>query len=368
MKKTLLLTTIFFFLPHLTFAYQTAIGDQLNISSLQTEEADLYAAGANVRLETDVPGDLVIGGAALIIDNNIGADLLATGGNITVNGNIGDDARLAGGQIDINGQIGGDVMVVGGQITIGKEAIVIGDLGIAGGQVVVYGTIRGNAEIYAGNIILGEGAHIMGDLNYSADQQISGIKDYVSGAVHFEQYAQPNIETSYTPANRFMDLIFDILQLALLTALLYLPFQRFFHDSLKILNKQIGWSYLWGTVTIMAGWIPMIFLMFLSVALGIWWFATWMIFFIFLYKLFLAVFATAHLIEKHAAKTNGKKIAMLCLATASITLLYALFSIMSDGYIFSMLIFIALFIPLTGAMLITKAKVCQAYLKGKVKI
>lgn len=356
------------FLPSTALAFQSIAEEEKLVTQLESKEDDIYAVGGSLTIQTDIPGDLVIAGGELEIVNNVETDLMAAGGSIVVKGNVGDDARIAGGQIDIYGNIGGDLLITGGQITIHEGAIIGNDVGIGGGQVTILGQVQGDAEIYAGQISMGESAQVAGNLTYGADHEISEVQKSVAGTVTYEQFDTEVAEAMYSPAAKMSHLLIKIIQLAALTALFYLLYHRFFEDSLKMLQKKVGFSYLWGSVAVLAGWIPVIFIMFVSIALGLWWLGTWLVFFIFLYKLFLSIFATTYLVQKYKVKTTGKTVGMILAASAGIKIFYGILSMIPGAFILKMLIFLGAFLPLVGAMIMTKAKVCSLYLKGKLKV
>ena len=195
--------TLVFVIPMLSLAAEFRGGDSPSIGKEEKITGDIYMGGGNITSSGTVGGDLLIGGGNVIVSGDVETDIMVGGGNVTILSNIGDDARLIGGTIIINGKIGGDLMVGGGQVTVGGSGVagdaaigggdiridapVAGDLFVGGGNVYINSTITGNVKIQAEKITLGKSAVIEGDLDYqSKGEMVKEAGAVVKGTVDFE--------------------------------------------------------------------------------------------------------------------------------------------------------------------------------------
>ena len=202
MKKTIfLILGALIFAPMSSFAFKSAAGDTLNLTT--PIDGDYYVAGGTVNLNALVGEDLTIAGGKIYINSSIGKDLTALGGDIIINGSIGETAKIAGGTIDINGTIEKDAVIAGGNITISKESNIKWDamlgawvikldgitnnVNLNAGEIILQGTIKGDATIRAEKIKVETGAIILGNLDYQSAKQNSGLENIVSGKVTFKQ-------------------------------------------------------------------------------------------------------------------------------------------------------------------------------------
>ncbi|HET9662740.1 MAG TPA: polymer-forming cytoskeletal protein [Burkholderiales bacterium] len=153
------------------------------------DRANVYAAGAEVRIETPVNGDLYAAAGRVSVLQNVQGDAVVAGGSVDLASAIRDDLRAAGGYVTLGGSIAGEAVVVGGSIAFGRDAEVHGRAWLAGGDVAVAGRLLGGLKIYGGHVvILGEiqgpveihaeqieivgSARIAGDIRYSSKREI----------------------------------------------------------------------------------------------------------------------------------------------------------------------------------------------------
>ncbi|MDP3965471.1 MAG: hypothetical protein Q8Q13_01600, partial [bacterium] len=86
-------------------------------------------------------------------------------------GKVGNDVVVAGGQTQISGAVGGDVVWVGGALTM--SAPVGGDMQLAGGEATINSHVSGNVKFKGTKLTLGKDAVIEGDLDYTAASEAS---------------------------------------------------------------------------------------------------------------------------------------------------------------------------------------------------
>jgi hypothetical protein len=169
--------------PVLLFAAEVRVGEQPSLAGNERISDDFYIAGGNVSSGGPITGDLVAAGGNVLVNSAVTGDVLAGGGSVTILGTVGDDIRVGGGNITVSSQVRGDLVAGGGQtIVTGAgiggdvvwgggslriEAPIGGDLKLGGGDVYINSTVVGNVEFTGEKITLGKGAIIEGNLIYS---------------------------------------------------------------------------------------------------------------------------------------------------------------------------------------------------------
>lgn len=370
MKKflSLFFALSIFIAPSSALAIETLAEEELNIKQAITD--DLYGFGGRVLLNERVEGDAVLFGGEVEINNEITQDLTVLGGDITMlESTIKDDLRFAGGNITIRkSTIEGHTVGAGGTIYIDEETIFNGDIKLAGGELRLDGVVNGNVQIAAGQITFGNNASINGDLEYSSETVLENAEQFVAGQVHYYAYDD---SAKYKPnaSEKITTLIATIIQLSILAGCLYLLAQRFWTDALKTLKKETGKSYLLGIFFALLGWAPFIMILIISVALGLWWFISWFIFIVFLQKMVLCVFGLAYAVEHYKFKNLSEKLLSLVgIATLIELYSFVLSHLVGLNFIIELAVFIGVFAPLIGSIILTKVKIMQTYNKGKIAI
>ena len=224
--------------------------------SAASESANVYVAGADVKIEHPVEGDLYAAAGRVTITQPVRGDAVVAAGSVDLANAVGDDFRAAGGVVTLAGKIAGEALIAGGSIAFGRDAEVLGRVWLAGGDIAVAGRLRGGLKVYGKNIvILGEiqgpvelsgeqieivgSARIAGDVRYSSRQeirvdpqaQITGSVIRTPGAFEFPR---PRIEFPGLPPVR------PLLLLGLLAAgaLLVSLFPRFTANATQTLRTS----------------------------------------------------------------------------------------------------------------------------------
>lgn len=153
----------------------------------QALDDDLYAAGAEVRIDSSVAGAAVLAGGSAEISGDVAGDVILAGGRINLAGGVGEDLRVAGGNVQISGFVTDQATIVGGAVTIGPDSAIGGrtwiaagnvdmagqigeDLKVLAGTAVISGRVAGNVDIAAREIRVEPGAIIGGDLVWRSSQ------------------------------------------------------------------------------------------------------------------------------------------------------------------------------------------------------
>ena len=232
-------------IPVIAFAAELRIGESPSFSSSETAQEDLYLAGGNVTSSGKVNGDLAVGGGNILVNGSVSQDLFVGGGSITIVADIGDDVRIGGGNIIINGKVGNDLVVGGGQTSVTgagvggdvlwaggmlrMDAPVGGGMQLAGGEVVINSRVRGNVEFKGQKLTLGKDAVIEGNLTYSAQKEATiEAGATVKGQTNYEPLKAPP-QMSGNGIIAFLSLVFlgKFLALLVFALALGLFFRRY---------------------------------------------------------------------------------------------------------------------------------------------
>lgn len=156
MIKKVALLIILMLMPAFTFAaeFQTGEGQSTTVGSNE-KVRNLYIAGANIDINSNVSKDLIGAGAAITINGNIEDDLWVAGGTISLNGNVGGSARVAGSSIMVLKNITEDLFAAGNTIIIKESSNIAGDFVGAGSKTELLGTINGNVKYAGEELVLG---------------------------------------------------------------------------------------------------------------------------------------------------------------------------------------------------------------------
>ena len=233
-------------IPVVVFAAELRMGESPSFSSSETIQKDLYLAGGNVTSSGKVNGDLAVGGGNILVNGAVSQDLFAGGGSITIVADIGDDLRVGGGNIIVSGKIGNDLVVGGGQTSISgagvggdvlwaggmlrMDAPVGGNMQLAGGEVVINSRVRGNVEFKGQKLTLGKNAVIDGNLTYSAQKEATvEAGAVVKGQTNYEPLKAPRPPVSGKGIIAFLSLVFlgKFLALLVFALALGLFFRRY---------------------------------------------------------------------------------------------------------------------------------------------
>lgn len=175
-------------LPLLAGAAEIRFGEQPSLAGNERLNGDFYIAGGNVSSAGPVAGDLAAVGGNVMVTSAVTQDVFAGGGSVTVLGTVGDDLRVGGGNVTVGSQVRGDLIAGGGQVQVSGsgvsgdvlwgggvlrlEAPVAGNLKLAGGEVYINSTVGGGVEFIGDKITLGRSAVIEGDLTYTSANEV----------------------------------------------------------------------------------------------------------------------------------------------------------------------------------------------------
>ncbi len=171
---------------HLAWAADIVRPDRENRGEIAISAGNpknLYTAGGNVLIETNVAGDLTVAGGSVNVSGNVEQDLAAAGGSLNINGKVGGDVRIAGGSINLQGPINGDLIIMGGNIHVSSKASIGGDVIAAGGNITLDSPIAGSVRVMGGTVTVN---NVVNGAIYAKSKELTfGSASAVKGEVYY---------------------------------------------------------------------------------------------------------------------------------------------------------------------------------------
>lgn len=166
-------------------------GARVNVNAADHESA--WAAGAIVAVRGTVRRDIAAAGAEVEVDAVANRDLWAAGAIVTVAGRAARNMGVAGARIAVNAEVGGDLNAAGARVLIGPQTVVTGKVRLAGADVVFAGTAQGPAEFYGDHVRID--GRVTGNVLVRGRSATVGRGAVLNGDVIFEILDEPQIET-----------------------------------------------------------------------------------------------------------------------------------------------------------------------------
>ncbi|OGZ43220.1 MAG: hypothetical protein A3J55_02380 [Candidatus Ryanbacteria bacterium RIFCSPHIGHO2_02_FULL_45_17b] len=244
MRKNIFLVLSFLVLPGLVLAAEFRGGEHVSLNIAERVTNDVYLGGSSVSSAGIVTGDVIAGGGQVLISGDVSGDVLVGGGNVTILSHVGDDVRAGGGTVLLQARIDGDAIIGGGQVTLGGEGVggdavvgggvvqidapVSGSVRVAGGDVYINAPIAGDVTVKADMLTLGRNAVISGNLFYKATKELTQEDGaVVRGRVDFQQRERKDVPRALVGAFISIAMIGRFLMLLFSSLLVGLSFRRF---------------------------------------------------------------------------------------------------------------------------------------------
>lgn len=128
-------------------------GGNLTLGAMEKHH-NVYAAGANVTINSETTGDLFAVGQNITVDGVVEQDVALAGETLALSGKVGGDARMAGRTVRVTSPINGDALLAGAQVFLSDKSQVSGDLLVAGAGVEVNSPVSGNVRIAGSNVVI----------------------------------------------------------------------------------------------------------------------------------------------------------------------------------------------------------------------
>jgi hypothetical protein len=160
--------------------------------SLRTESGNIYSAGPSIGLTENAAHDVIAAGGNIVISGNVGNDVLAAGGSLLISGKTGGDVRVAGGSVSLDNEIGGEAILAGGRIHVLPRTVITYDLIAAAGDIEIAGMVSGGARIIGETVIIN--GTIGKDVDIKAQQVTIGKNAVVKGELRYSAPREARVE------------------------------------------------------------------------------------------------------------------------------------------------------------------------------
>lgn len=170
------------------------------VHAVASDHDNLWAAGAIVAVRGTVKNEIRAVGAELDIDASAGRDLWAAGAIVSVAGQSGQDMYVAAGRAAVDARVGGKLSVAAARVLIGPRTEVAGVTRVAGAEIMFSGTSRGSAEFYGDSVQID--GRIGGNVLVRARSVSLGKGAIIDGDVIFEVLDEPQIDVGATVRGR----------------------------------------------------------------------------------------------------------------------------------------------------------------------
>lgn len=212
-------------------------GEAPRVTSNETIDGTLYAAGTIIQIEGRIQGDLICGAQEVDISGVVEGDVICGAQKITISGEVQGDVRIAAQQSRIEGAVAGSISVVGQQVdiaadgSVGRDATIIAQQALINGSVgrdveamaetfYANGSLGRHLEIRGTTVTLGDKAAITGNFIYiaTADAKVSSTARVGGATEHRIPDAPARANNSYLTSMLISLASFIVLGMTLLLA------------------------------------------------------------------------------------------------------------------------------------------------------
>ena len=117
-------------------------GNNVSLSSENTIDDSVYAAGRTIDINSDVNGDVFCAGQNVTVSGTIRGDVICAGQSVHVTGNVEGDVRLAGQNVTLGAQVAGNATIGGQTFVLESTGSIGGDLTLGGSDATLNGTVE----------------------------------------------------------------------------------------------------------------------------------------------------------------------------------------------------------------------------------
>lgn len=169
------------------------------VHAVASDHNSLWAVGGIVSVRGTVKNDITAAGAEVDVDATSGRSTWAAGAIVTVAGQS-QNMYVAAARANIDARVSGTLSVAGARVNVSPRTEVAGETRIAAAEVVFAGTSRGAAEIYGDSVQID--GRIGGNLRVRARTVSLGKGAIIDGDVVFETLDEPQIDVGATVRGR----------------------------------------------------------------------------------------------------------------------------------------------------------------------
>jgi len=337
------------------------------ITSLTPLNTFAFYAAANEAVVIDEPitDDAYIAGDTVRIIAPISHDAYLAGGDVTVLSPVDDDLHITGGTVYIDAPISGDLFIFGGTVKLSRNSSVGGSLVVAAGTVSLDSPVAGDAYVFSDQFHAVSGS-VGGDVYYNADIAESIDTLTVSGDRHLAFHSlRPDLSQeelfSFLAISSVLYFVSRYFTLLILTILTMFLLRRLLADSAKYLHNRYWHNFLIGVPLLFFGWIAALIALPFSLSLSLWLFVSWLVFAVFLSKVFVTSYITLVVIQKFEITHKLTELGVIALTSLLVIIVYLITPVNFGVTVF-------LFAPLFGSLTTIKMFIVRDYLSGHYKL
>jgi cytoskeletal protein CcmA (bactofilin family) len=157
---------------------------------------DVWVAGAVVSVRGIINHELSAAGAEVDVDVITKGDARLAGAIVATKGRFEKDLYVAGARLSIDARVGASLNAAGARVTIGPQSEIEGPMHLGAADVAFAGNCRGSAEIYGDSVQID--GRIGGKLLVRARSVTIGRTAVLEGDVTFQTFDDPRIEEGAT--------------------------------------------------------------------------------------------------------------------------------------------------------------------------
>lgn len=155
---------------------------------------DLYIAGFQAEVRSDVEGDVSVAAVRAELDSTIGGSVHVLGGTTTIRGSIGGTLYVVSGITRLDGTVSGNVVMAGGRLELRDNARIEGDLIIFGAQAAIDGDVGG--KLYGSTLLYNQDGSVSGNLELQADRISLGEQATIGDDFRYQSQTNADIHVN----------------------------------------------------------------------------------------------------------------------------------------------------------------------------
>lgn len=168
-------------------------GDNIVITSGETIDSMLFAAGRNIDIAGIINGDVYCAGQTITISGTVKGDVFCGGQNITISGTVDGNVRIGGQSVTISGTIGSSATIGAQNLNIDSKGLITRDL-LGGSQTI---TINGKVgrDMVSGSQDLTINGIVGRNINGGVESISIGSNGNVGGNIDYYGTTDPTTST-----------------------------------------------------------------------------------------------------------------------------------------------------------------------------
>jgi cytoskeletal protein CcmA (bactofilin family) len=256
----------------------------VTVSSGQTVNSTLFAAGRTIDIAGNVNGDVFCAGANVTISGRVHGDVLCAAQNLTVTGQVTGDVRLAGQNVTLGGLVAGNATIAAQSLTQQSRSAVNGDVSLTGQDATLNGRIGRdvagatqtlsiggpvgrNISVNVNKLHLSSGARVTGNITYASNNTLSQASDAQVAGTVTKHAAVTHKHHGISAAAGWLFLLYAYVVLTVTAVVLVLVLPGLFERAAAVTWGRLGLTFLIGLVSSIV--VPVVLVLLMATAIGI---------------------------------------------------------------------------------------------------